>query len=562
MRPVEALADSVRTAVVDRDAGGVSPAQPPRAHGGVAAFGLAFILVVYAGATILAMRQTSTTFDEILLPAAGARGYATGDFDLIKLYHPRLMQYLYGLPVVLSLPTYPDELGQWTGRAGFAYSRTLFFGLGNDGPALAFRARLVAVAFGMALIAAVFLFLRRRYGPVPAVLGAGMTAFLPDVLAHGGISYNDVPIALAYFLSVWAIDRAARSTTAADAVAAAVAVGLALGVKYSAIALAPTAAVLMAAEAAARGRDWRAYAIRILRVLPLAAAVVYLVLVALYLGDFTLASFRDGLAFNIEHASDGHGGVPAWLMGRAGTSGFWYFFPAAFLIKTPAALHGLLALAVLGALAAPRGRAAVLASPARGMLLAGLIFTLFLLRSNLNIGFRHALPVLPFVIVLAAVGLGRLWQTGGRLARAAIGGALVVQAASVLSWYPHFIPYTSEYFGDRDGGYRLLVDSSLDWGQGLPLLREFLQEHGESTVYLSYFGSALPEAYGIDYVPLPSFFPLAPRTPPDTVAAPRFLAVSATNLVGNYIGDVFAYLHGAEPYRVLGHHLFVYRVAD
>src|SRR5918994_3999202 len=52
---------------------------------------LACIVGVYATATVMAMRQTSTTFDEIILPAAGARGYVTGDFDLVKYYHPRIM---------------------------------------------------------------------------------------------------------------------------------------------------------------------------------------------------------------------------------------------------------------------------------------------------------------------------------------------------------------------------------------------------------------------------------------------------------------------------------------
>ena len=69
---------------------------------------LALIVVVSSGATLLAMRRTSTTFDEIVLMAAGARGYTTGKWDLAP-EHPPLTQYLYGLPVYLTRPHYPQE---------------------------------------------------------------------------------------------------------------------------------------------------------------------------------------------------------------------------------------------------------------------------------------------------------------------------------------------------------------------------------------------------------------------------------------------------------------------
>ena len=81
-------------------------------------------------------------------------------------------------------------------------------------------------------------------------------------------------------------------------------------------------------------------------------------------------------------------------------------------------------------------------------------------------------------------------------------------------------------------------------------------------IYLSYFGSAIPEGYGINYIPLPSFFPLPMKPLPET-NRPKFVAVSATNLVGLYLpGDPFALLRRTRPYRVLGHSMFVFRVPE
>jgi hypothetical protein len=522
---------------------------------------LAVTVLIYGAATIMSLRQTSATFDEVLLAAAGARGYATGDFDLVHIYHPRLMPYLYGLPVLLSGAQHPPHDASWNepGRS-FDYARQLFFQQGNDGPTLIFRTRLIAVAMGVCLLLLVFAFARRCCGDVAAIVAVGMTAFLPDLIAHGGIAYNDVPAAVTLFAAVWALDRAAAAPAGRNVVAAAALTAVALSVKYSAIALAPIALCLVLLEAAARLPDRKPYLRTVLRRVPLAVVSTYACLVAIYLGDFMLTSFLEGAVSNILHARGGHYSAPAWLLGRTSADGFWYYFPVAFLIKTPAALHILVLVALAGFWTTRRQAGSLLQSPLRGAVVAAAIFGCLLLIARLNIGFRHALPVLPFAFVVAAAGIARVWRMHGTAARAAIAGLLVVQAASVLSWYPHFIPYTSEYFAGRDRGHTRITDSSHDWGQGLPLLRRFMEDENVSAVYFSYFGSAVPEAYGIRYVPLRSFFEL-----PATAAAaeaPRFVAISATNLVGVYVDDRFARFRDVEPYRVLGHSMFIYRLDD
>jgi hypothetical protein len=138
---------------------------------------------------------------------------------------------------------------------------------------------------------------------------------------------------------------------------------------------------------------------------------------------------------------------------------------------------------------------------------------------------------------------------------------VVLFGASSLSYYPFFLSYVSEYGPGRDRGDLVLLDSSLDWGQGLLALRDFMQQESIESVYLSYFGSADPAGYGIDYVPLASFFPLDARpAPPST---PQWAAISATNLHGIYLGgDVFADLLARTPERVLANTIFLYRLHD
>jgi hypothetical protein len=136
---------------------------------------------------------------------------------------------------------------------------------------------------------------------------------------------------------------------------------------------------------------------------------------------------------------------------------------------------------------------------------------------------------------------------------------IVVQTAS---YYPHFLAYISEYGPDRDENYTVLADSSLDWGQGLIELSEFMRENGITRVYLSYFGSASPRAYGIDYVPMSSFFPLDNPPAATGAAAPEWVAISATNLTGTYFNaDPFAKFRESRPNHVIGHNMYLYHLS-
>ena len=55
-------------------------------------------------------------------------------------------------------------------------------------------------------------------------------------------------------------------------------------------------------------------------------------------------------------------------------------------------------------------------------------------------------------------------------------------AASVLSYYPHFLPYFNELVGDRRRAYRILADSNLDWGQHVWYFQQYLATHPDSVV--------------------------------------------------------------------------------
>ena len=513
---------------------------------------LVTLFILVAGS---AMLRTSTTFDEIVFPAVGARALANGDFGMVN-DHPRLPQLLLGMPLHLAGVKLPPEQGHhWNWYTRYQYSEYLYWAAGNAGERVTLLSRLVGLAFGALTVAATFLLARRHMRPGAALLAATLVALLPDVLAHSGVAYNDVPLAFAVLVGVYALDAMARDPTPARGAIAGLALALAAGIKYSGLVLLPVAAVLFAFEAIARRAD-RPWSLALVRSLGVLVLVAYAALVLVYAGDWRLADYTHGLAELSDSALVQ--GRTAFLLGEQKSGGWWYFFPVAFVLKTPLGFHVLAAIAIIAALLASRDRAWLswLAHGARAPAVAAALLAAAAIGSRMNIGMRHALPLLPLACILVAQGVDWAAARGGRKVVALAGVALLAMAASSLRAYPFFLSYLSEWSMGRPL-HETLVDSNTDWGQGLVALREFMTANRIERVQLGYFGTAIPEGYGIDFDPLPSYFAIGRDPAPGP--APRFAVVSATLLAGSYLrSDPYARLRGQQPVAVVGGSLYVF----
>jgi hypothetical protein len=302
-----------------------------------------------------------------------------------------------------------------------------------------------------------------------------------------------------------------------------------------------------------------------------------------------------GLAVKYTHTS---GGRPAFLMGDLSSEGWWYYFLVAFLIKTPIPLLILLTVAMILTVVQRVGIAPAVSviqpldrritNPVRARtqstsfwereaFLIVPVLTWFGVNSSsgFNLGYRHILPVLPFLFVFAGqviqtsevfrdfVSLERIrWRT----VIVGLGSILCVwQLVGTLRVHPHYLAYFNELVSGPENGYKYLVDSNLDWGQDLKGLGAYLKAQRIDQVQLSYFGTADPAYYGIHYTCLPSFGILSKdKCPIESGFQDRagVFAVSATHLQGVYLDDpyTFDWLKEREPEAVIGHSIFVYRV--
>jgi hypothetical protein len=247
----------------------------------------------------------------------------------------------------------------------------------------------------------------------------------------------------------------------------------------------------------------------------------------------------------------------AFLLGEQSDEGWWYYFPVTLALKTPLPLLLLAgAAAALGLFDWRRhARDAWLWLPP-------IAYLALSMSRSLNIGHRHLLPLVPFVLLGAARAFVALWRRGRPAARGALVLLLVWYGASVLRVHPHYLAYFNELVRP-DEGHRFLVDSNLDWGQDLPGLKAYMDRNGIAKLKLSYFGTAEPRFYGIQCERLPGYPP-----PPDPVGAVEpgdVVAVSATNLEGVYLSDdpdalrLMRRLKRQTPLATIGYSILVYR---
>jgi hypothetical protein len=168
--------------------------------------------------------------------------------------------------------------------------------------------------------------------------------------------------------------------------------------------------------------------------------------------------------------------------------------------------------------------------------------------AKIDLGWRVLLPAYPLLILAAARSATLLpragqWQTVGVVI---LVGAVLWSAADVRH-LGRELSYANGLGATRANLHARLGDSNIDWGQGLPALKA---EVGDSVIYLSYAGTARPEAYGIRHERLPGWGQFHPA-PPDRVdpAGRVLVAVSVSNLQGTYLPDpaVYRWLLDRQP---------------
>jgi hypothetical protein len=497
----------------------------------------------------------SATFDEVAHIGAGVR-YLEGDLRL-NVEHPPLAKVLGAIALPERDPPLGLRDGAISADTQWLFGSSWLHEAKQRPLELLARARLPLVLLNVWLIPCLALTARALFGPVGAAVAAGLAGLCPLWLAHATLVTTDAAASLFAFAAIssvlWLTRASSRRSQLLAASALAACVALALASKYSMLALPLILAVAGLCDAlrcerrscsewrlmrstcgerrscsqrrlmrSTRGGGARCAASARLRSRELLAWTTG----ALVLGTALGVSCAWGLPPQLARYLEGVARVGANHLANHQFYAFGELFreqdplylARALLVKVPLPVW-LFAGIGLALAARKRANAHAPAHPrhaqqtpphvtvdmdgtapvARKLPSAFVLFPVaYLLLMSLNapaLGVRYALPVLPFMLLLAAYGGAQLRQLRRGAALISLGlalqlGSFIVAVQNTpLSFFNGLFCFTGDHIPCLD-------DSNLDWGQALPDLARYREQHHPGApLRVFYFGSSPIAAY-------------------------------------------------------------------
>ena len=566
---------------------------------------LLVFVFVFVLLTTTSMVEKSATFDE---PNKLISGYANIKWRDYRLApdHPPLARIINAIPLLaLNIPGPRIQNRLWedslvSDNAQRLFTQAMLYSVDADW--ILFWGRIPVVGLAVILGFFVFFWAKELYGTASAIVALFLFGFDPNILAHARLATSDLTLTLFTFVSLYAFYKTCSRFTWTTSLACGLLIACAVLSKHTGWLVLVTV-LFLGSIMVFSGRHWAIgfWGLRLLETkkrkiclfiifILTTAMVIYLMIwisygfryravPALPVGALTLASPASGLATTLLQSMKEMRLFPEaylegillalsriglghhyFLLGDLSTDGWWHYFLLAFLVKTPLPTLLLLGIACSVAITKRvplRKREFFLLAPVGVYLFASTI-------SNYNLGLRYILPVYPFLFVFISrlVPSYREIQQKGKLAA----GTLVALWYLISSQgiYPHYLAYFNEITGGADRGYKILVDSNLDWGQDLKGLKKWMLKNHVDLIGLSYFGTADPRYYKIPFIYLPSipfFYPGHEER--DGGRKPSFFAISATNLQGVFLNEfdrkALAPFLKKEPIAKVGYSIFIYR---
>ena len=546
--------------------------------------GLALVLAVQLAA---AVRQWSITSDEINHLHAGYRYLTCGDFGW-NPEHPPLLKLVAALPLLTMQVNDPAPAA-----CGMANSKSIDFHVGHDfifanPERMLMAGRAAASIFVFGLLALVWFGARRMFGVEAAIIASSLLVFEPNILAHGALVTTDMAATFGFLAAVLALYLYFESRIPFYLILTGVATGIALAVKHSSVLLAPGLLAFAVLDPVFVSPSQKGHAQRILKNVAAVAVVGIIAVGVLWItygvryaarptGAETWANqsvadsnstFATRIIPDLEKAHllpeaylKGFQDIlvdpevmprPAFLLGRVYRGGRWFYFPIAALIKFSAMtlIFGVAACFARCFWRQRRRELLFLTVPPAVFLAASCA-------SDINMGIRHILPVVPFLILLGAAGT---WAVLSRYRRglAVCALAIILHAASSLHAFPNYMAYSNEFWGGPSNTYKYLADSNVDWGQSMKEAKAYLDRVQPKSCWMIHAYNDMGSDYGIRCGESSEF---KMDEPPQHFSGTVIVTASALAGILNYTGGVrtAAIFRNLQPKAKLGGSaLFVY----
>ncbi|MBN2100486.1 glycosyltransferase family 39 protein [Candidatus Dojkabacteria bacterium] len=503
--------------------------------------GLTFFVVGYTS-----IDYKSYTRDENRHLVRGVMLLKTGDYRLNK-HHPILGNVITAIPQLfnseIKIPS--TDLDEWK-RADKDKLAGIIVDLNGKKRDFTINvlnwSRMATLAV-MAICGVIIYFLvKKEWGIIPAIVTSILYFFSPNLLANSRLVTTDAMIVPPVFFATFFLYKYAKNHDRKDFILFTITSFVSLIIKYSAVPIAFLwVLVLFVYEFATIKKNQKSSFKAIIRSLGKPAIVVavwFVMLFAAYGFRFdTLASTNhenwqkinqnlwdiefhtQNLPFLTEKAKNGYVhtkfpfpeyiigfienvvshdafGHDSFLFGQYEHKGWWYYFPAAMLVKMPVpALIGILALFATAGYSTykyiamrikqlkskKKTKRTFKIEPYWILICVPVFFFLLSMKSSINLGIRHVLVVFPFIYLGIALLVNWAVKKSKYYAiPIVLLGLWYVLSATFI--YPHYLEYFNELVGGPKNGYKYLLDSNLSWAQDDLYVEDYVNDLPEGTV--------------------------------------------------------------------------------
>jgi 4-amino-4-deoxy-L-arabinose transferase-like glycosyltransferase len=487
------------------------------------------ILIWVAGMGLFQAWHQTLTSDEAIHTSSAYLAITRGEHRFDS-EHPFLFKYFTALPFLVyhtNLPTNDQEL--WNAAEPTLYDSWLeariwadrwVYESGNNVKAMQMLMRIPGITVMVLLCWFIWWLAKRWYDEKIALWALFFAAFNVSILAHGYMTNTDVPLAFTYLLAMWRMGEYGLKPTRANAGWVGLTIAIAMLTKFSALALIPAFFIWLVGVAVVRKVRWHHVildALIVLAILYCLTWVVYFFHSPMHLLPGDVQSAQNGLAklyggrqvTSVETflyvlpkilpsaylkgllmtLGGGLSGRPTFILGHTYGAGVWFYFPALFLLKNQLITIFLGAVAL--GMAIPR-----MLKPKQWstytwvFTVVGGIFLILALKSKLNLGIRHIMPLMPiFSIILAAVVV----RFNSLFRQPYLIGAIILAAVlPVLVQGGNLLGFGNVLAGAPQDRSHYFVDSNLDWGQSWERIATVLKtEFPNQPVYVKYYASQI-----------------------------------------------------------------------
>jgi hypothetical protein len=460
---------------------------------------------------------------------------------------------------------------------------------------LLITARLGACLMSLLLALLVFLAAWEMFGRWEAVTALAILAFEPSLIGHGSIVLTDMSISATSFGAMYALYRFGKDQTWTRFAFAALAFGLMLGAKHSAVFFVGIFFVLLIADATLfRKIETRVSRQVLTRIAAFAAMLVIGVGILWTLYGFHYYSIPAATTSSISVADYikengrpetitslpakltdavsktrlfpesyvlGMADVIAWgsrnsnIFGRNYPTGKWFYFPVCFAVKSSIALLLLLPVGLVFSYFDRNKWREVMF-----LLFPAVCYFVIASSSSFTNGVRHLLPFYAYVIVLAAAGAVRLCRKFYYF-RYVLVVLLIYHAAVAVRTAPNYIAFANDLWGGYEGTHKVFLGGNADLGGSIKQVNEYLARENINECWIS--AMVHPEMLKAEQPCRPMPSGLRPFVSRDVIdAVPPVIegtVILSVNELPPQSGDEYVPIARSELIAFIGGNMRVYR---